>query len=146
VLPGEPASGTSYFFNRGRVRHSCRRHRAEDSPTAPINPYGTSKLMSEWMLRDLGAATALRYVVLRYFNVAGSDPGGRIGQSTINGTLLTKVACEGRGRQAPARVDLRHRLSDARRHRCARLHPRRGSRRCHLKALDYLRRAVRRRR
>src|SRR6187551_1664215 len=67
---------------------------AESSPTAPINPYGTSKLMSEWMLRDLGAATALRYVVLRYFNVAGSDPGGRIGQSTINGTLLTKVACE----------------------------------------------------
>ena len=46
------------------------------------------------MLRDLGAATALRYVVLRYFNVAGCDPGGRIGQSTINGTLLTKVACE----------------------------------------------------
>jgi UDP-glucose 4-epimerase len=66
----------------------------EDSPTQPINPYGTSKLMSEWMLRDLSAATSLRYVVLRYFNVAGSDPGGRIGQSTINGTLLTKVACE----------------------------------------------------
>lgn len=66
----------------------------EDSPTVPINPYGTSKLMSEWMLRDLAAASALRYVVLRYFNVAGSDPGGRIGQSTINGTLLTKVACE----------------------------------------------------
>jgi len=67
---------------------------AEDSPTQPINPYGTSKLMSEWMLRDVAAATPLRYVVLRYFNVAGSDPGGRIGQSTINGTLLTKVACE----------------------------------------------------
>ena len=67
---------------------------AEDSPTLPINPYGTSKLMSEWMLRDLAAASPLRYVVLRYFNVAGSDPGGRIGQSTINGTLLTKVACE----------------------------------------------------
>jgi UDP-glucose 4-epimerase len=67
---------------------------AEESPTQPINPYGTSKLMSEWMLRDLGAASSLRYVVLRYFNVAGSDPGGRIGQSTINGTLLTKVACE----------------------------------------------------
>src|SRR5688572_26085523 len=64
---------------------------AEDTPTQPINPYGTSKLMSEWMLRDLGAATSLRYVVLRYFNVAGSDPAGRIGQSTINGTLLTKV-------------------------------------------------------
>ena len=67
---------------------------SEDSPTQPINPYGTSKLMSEWMLRDLAAASSLRYVVLRYFNVAGSDPGGRIGQSTINGTLLTKVACE----------------------------------------------------
>ena len=67
---------------------------AEDSPTQPINPYGTSKLMSEWMLRDLSAASDLRYVALRYFNVAGSDPGGRIGQSTINGTLLTKVACE----------------------------------------------------
>lgn len=67
---------------------------SEDSPTCPINPYGLSKLMSEWMLRDLAAAAPLRYVALRYFNVAGSDPGGRIGQSTINGTLLTKVACE----------------------------------------------------
>ena len=67
---------------------------SEDSPTAPINPYGTSKLMSEWMLRDLSVASTLRHVVLRYFNVAGSDPAGRIGQSTINGTLLTKVACE----------------------------------------------------
>ncbi len=66
----------------------------EDSPTAPINPYGTSKLMTEWMLRDLAAASDLRYVVLRYFNVAGADPEGRIGQSTHNATLLTKVACE----------------------------------------------------
>ena len=67
---------------------------AEDSATQPINAYGTSKLMSEWMLRDLAAATSLRYVVLRYFNVAGCDPGRRIGQSTLNATLLTKVACE----------------------------------------------------
>ncbi len=66
----------------------------EDSPTRPINPYGTSKLMSEWMLRDLSQASALRYVALRYFNVAGSDPGGRIGQSTPGATLLTKVAAE----------------------------------------------------
>jgi UDP-glucose 4-epimerase len=50
--------------------------------------------MSEWMLRDLGVAGGPRYVVLRYFNVAGSDPLGRIGQSTRNATLLTKVACE----------------------------------------------------
>ena len=66
----------------------------EESPLAPINPYGTSKLMSEWMLRDLSAATAMRHVALRYFNVAGSDPGGRIGQSTKNATLLIKVAAE----------------------------------------------------
>jgi UDP-glucose 4-epimerase len=66
----------------------------EDSPTHPINAYGTSKLMSEWMLRDVAAISTLRYVALRYFNVAGSDPGGRIGQSTPGATLLTKVACE----------------------------------------------------
>jgi UDP-glucose 4-epimerase len=66
----------------------------ESTPTVPINPYGTSKLMSEWMLRDLSLATDLRHVVLRYFNVAGSDPSGRIGQSTRLATLLVKVACE----------------------------------------------------
>lgn len=67
---------------------------AEDSATAPINPYGTSKLMSEWMLRDASAAHGYGYVALRYFNVAGAEPGGRIGQSTSKATLLTKVACE----------------------------------------------------
>lgn len=67
---------------------------AEESPTVPINPYGTSKLMSEWMLRDLAAASPMRYVVLRYFNVAGADPEGRIGQSTPEATLLIKVASE----------------------------------------------------
>ena len=66
----------------------------ETSPTVPINPYGTSKLMSEWMLRDLAAASPMRYVSLRYFNVAGSDPAGRIGQATRAATLLVKVACE----------------------------------------------------
>ncbi len=66
----------------------------EESPTRPINAYGTSKLMSEWMLRDVAAVNPLRYVALRYFNVAGSDPGGRIGQATPGATLLTKVACE----------------------------------------------------
>jgi UDP-glucose 4-epimerase len=67
---------------------------AEDSPTAPINPYGTSKLMSEWMLRDVSAASPLRHVALRYFNVAGSDSACRVGQATAQATLLVKVACE----------------------------------------------------
>ena len=66
----------------------------EDSPLAPINPYGTSKLMSEWMLRDLSGASDLCHVALRYFNVAGCDPEGRIGQNTPRATLLTKVAVE----------------------------------------------------
>lgn len=66
----------------------------EELPTAPINPYGTSKLMSEYMLRDLSAATDMKHVILRYFNVAGSDPDGLIGQSTENATLLIKVAAE----------------------------------------------------
>ncbi len=66
----------------------------EDTPTRPINPYGTSKLMSEWMLRDLAAASELKYIALRYFNVAGSDRSSQIGQATPGATLLTKVACE----------------------------------------------------
>ena len=67
---------------------------AEDTPTEPINPYGTSKLMSEWMLRDVSAASPLKHVALRYFNVAGSDTQGRVGQATPKATLLVKVACE----------------------------------------------------
>ncbi len=66
----------------------------EEMPLVPVNPYGTSKLVSEWMLRDLALAGDFRYVSLRYFNVAGSDPQGRIGQSTRAATLLIKVACE----------------------------------------------------
>ena len=67
---------------------------SEDSPTQPINPYGTSKLMTEWMLRDLAVAGGPNYVALRYFNVAGCEPTGTIGQSTPKATLLVKVACE----------------------------------------------------
>jgi len=66
----------------------------EDLPTAPINPYGMSKLMSEYMIKDLSAATDMKHVILRYFNVAGCDPDGKIGQSTKNATLLIKVASE----------------------------------------------------
>jgi UDP-glucose 4-epimerase len=67
---------------------------SEATPTRPINPYGSSKLMTEWMLRDLALAGGPSYVALRYFNVAGCEPGGSIGQSTPKATLLVKVACE----------------------------------------------------
>lgn len=66
----------------------------ETTPTQPINPYGQSKLMSEHMLRDVCQASLMRAAVLRYFNVAGSDPDGEIGQSTPGATLLVKVAVE----------------------------------------------------
>jgi UDP-glucose 4-epimerase len=66
----------------------------EDAPLAPISPYGSSKLMTEWMLKDTHKAHGLQYVALRYFNVAGGDPKGRIGQSTPRATHLIKVACQ----------------------------------------------------
>lgn len=66
----------------------------EDTPLKPISPYGSSKLMSETILRDVSAASPLSHVILRYFNVAGSDPDGKIGQSTPNASLLIKVAAE----------------------------------------------------
>jgi UDP-glucose 4-epimerase len=67
---------------------------SEESQTIPINAYGASKLVSEWMLRDVAAVNPLHYVSLRYFNVAGAHPGGQIGHSTLGSHLLTKVACE----------------------------------------------------
>jgi UDP-glucose 4-epimerase len=66
----------------------------EDALLAPISPYGSSKLMTETMLRDASFAHDFRYVALRYFNVAGADPKGRSGQSTARATHLIKVACE----------------------------------------------------
>ena len=66
----------------------------EQAPLCPISPYGSSKLMTEMMLADTARAHNLRYVALRYFNVAGADPQGRSGQSTPRATHLIKVACE----------------------------------------------------
>jgi UDP-glucose 4-epimerase len=66
----------------------------EDLPLAPINPYGASKMMSERMIIDLAAASSLNYVILRYFNVAGANPEGLLGQATPEATHLIKVACE----------------------------------------------------
>lgn len=66
----------------------------EETPKKPISPYGSSKLMIEKMLADAAASHDFKYVALRYFNVAGADPEGRIGQSTPNATHLIKVACQ----------------------------------------------------
>jgi UDP-glucose 4-epimerase len=66
----------------------------EDDATVPMSPYGSSKLMTEIMLRDAGAAHGLNYLILRYFNVAGADPLLRTGQSTKGATHLIKVAAE----------------------------------------------------
>jgi len=66
----------------------------EDMSTLPINPYGTSKLMTEMMLRDVAAAHDFNYCALRYFNVAGADPKCRTGQSTVGATHLLKIAVE----------------------------------------------------
>ena len=70
----------------------------EQTPTAPINAYGRSKLMTEWMLQDVadrpGAEPPFRFVALRYFNVAGARPDLRVGQATPEATHLIKVACQ----------------------------------------------------
>jgi UDP-glucose 4-epimerase len=66
----------------------------EETPTKPITPYGSSKLMTETMLQDASNSHDFRFVALRYFNVAGADPEGRTGQSTTNATHLIKVACQ----------------------------------------------------
>ena len=66
----------------------------ETTPQRPINPYGMSKLMTEYMLRDVAAAHPINFCALRYFNVAGADPAGRTGQSTAGATHLIKIAVE----------------------------------------------------
>ncbi|MBI5321032.1 UDP-glucose 4-epimerase GalE [Bradyrhizobium sp.] len=66
----------------------------ETAPTRPLSPYGFSKLMSEIMLHDVAAAHGMKYAVLRYFNVAGADPEGRVGLATVGATHLLKIAIE----------------------------------------------------
>ena len=67
---------------------------AEDAPTRPLSPYGSSKLMTEIMLHDIAPAYGMEFVVLRYFNVAGADPQGRTGLATMGATHLLKIAVE----------------------------------------------------
>lgn len=119
VVPDSVADPLGYYLNntvksralieaavKGGVRHFIFSSTAavygmpeampvpETTPPAPISPYGRSKLMTEMMLADTAMAHDLRFVALRYFNVAGADPKGRTGQSTRGATHLIKVACE----------------------------------------------------
>ncbi len=66
----------------------------EDLPNAPINPYGASKMMAERLLADIAGAAGMTFAILRYFNVAGADPEGAIGEATPNNSHLVKIACE----------------------------------------------------
>jgi UDP-glucose 4-epimerase len=77
----------------------------ESAPTRPLSPYGSSKLMTEIMLHDTAAAHGMNYVVLRYFNVAGADPKGRIGLATLGATHLLKIAVEAATEQR-AKIDV----------------------------------------
>ncbi|MEZ5835317.1 MAG: UDP-glucose 4-epimerase GalE [Geminicoccaceae bacterium] len=67
---------------------------SEDTPLAPINPYGASKMMAERGLQDIAAASGMGFAILRYFNVAGADGQARIGEATPNNSHLIKIACE----------------------------------------------------
>jgi UDP-glucose 4-epimerase len=106
VVPGSVTAPLAYYHNntaktcglfesavRGKVKHfiysstaavygeSANGSIGKPAPLAPVNPYGRSKLASEWMLRDVSEADGLKFAILRYFNVAGADPKGRLGQS-----------------------------------------------------------------
>lgn len=119
VVPDSVADPLGYYFNntakaraliesavRNKVRHFIFSSTAavygdvqtnpvtEDDVLNPVSPYGRSKLMTEWILEDTSKAHDLKYVILRYFNVAGADPKGRTGQSTANATHLIKVAAQ----------------------------------------------------
>ncbi|MEO5492426.1 MAG: UDP-glucose 4-epimerase GalE [Sphingomonas sp.] len=97
LIESAVVSGVKHFIfssTAATYGNAARIPVAEDDPTIPINPYGTSKLMTEAMLRDVAAAHPMNYCALRYFNVAGADPQGRTGQSTAGATHLIKVAVE----------------------------------------------------
>jgi UDP-glucose 4-epimerase len=126
VVPESVADPLKYYFAntvkthallqtavRGKVRHFVFSSSAavygnpgstpvdETARPTPLSPYGMSKLMSEYMLVDTSAACNVRHVILRYFNVAGADPAGRLGQSTPGATHLIKVALETALRRRP---------------------------------------------
>ncbi len=83
-------SSTAAVYGMGDGKSAC----SEEDQLNPINPYGRSKLMTEWMLEDFSNAYDFNYVALRYFNVAGANVEGKVGQSTPNATHLIKIASE----------------------------------------------------
>ncbi len=103
---------------------------AESEPQVPINPYGRSKLMVEAILEDFERSHGLRSVALRYFNAAGADPDGELGECHEPETHLIPLALDAAAGTGPTISVLWHRLSHARRHLRARLHPRHRSGRC----------------
>jgi UDP-glucose 4-epimerase len=140
VVPESTAEPLRYYVNntanarnllecavRGKIKHFIFSSTAavygeppivpvdESVPLAPINPYGRSKLMTEWMLEDAAKAHNLKFAILRYFNVAGADPKGRLGQSTPNDASYQGGGAGG-ARITPRSRSLRHRLSNQGRH------------------------------
>jgi UDP-glucose 4-epimerase len=67
---------------------------AESTLPQPLNPYGSSKLMSEQMIRDYSHASGMKHVILRYFNVAGADVSGQLGQNNPKASHLIKATCD----------------------------------------------------
>jgi UDP-glucose 4-epimerase len=97
LIEAAVASGVRYFIFSSTAAVYGNPERvpvSEEDSTVPLSPYGRSKLMTEMMLEDAGAAHGLHYGILRYFNVAGADPRARTGQSTKGATHLIKVAVE----------------------------------------------------
>jgi UDP-glucose 4-epimerase len=97
LLSSAIASGVRHFVFSSTAAvygESSSGYLREDDAPAPINPYGRSKLITEWMLADASRAYGLTYACLRYFNVAGADPEGKAGQCTSNATHLIKIAVQ----------------------------------------------------
>ncbi len=97
LIDAVAGAGVDKFIYSSTAAVYGENHRApvsEESPVAPSNPYGSSKLMVEWMLEEAAVSHGLRFAALRYFNVAGADPRGRTGQATPKATHLIKTMCE----------------------------------------------------